>query len=203
MIFTSEEAALIARLSVPKGWYHDDADALKVKIKAHLLAKTAHCCCYCRRSMHQWHGLTIDIEHVLPKGRFPQHTFNITNLSVSCKRCNMGIKREDTSFYTGPAGANPFISVHYQIIHPNLDNPKAHLLFASAQVNDKSVIKYRVVNGSQKGNETYTYFKLKDVELNTFDEAQGLSVVSPSSTGALIKMLDEILDAEAALEAQG
>lgn len=196
--FTDHEKTLIARLSVPKGWDHDDAAPLKAKIRPYLLTKNSHCCCYCRRSMHQWHGLSIDVEHVLPKGKFPQYTFEVVNLSVSCKRCNMGIKRENTSFYTAAVDANPLVNVHYQFIHPNLDNAKAHLLYASAQLNDKQLIKYRVVNDSPKGLYTYGYFRLQEVEINTFDDAQGLSVVTSKLTGELAKLLDEILDAEAA-----
>jgi uncharacterized protein (TIGR02646 family) len=183
--FTAQEQQLIERLSVVGGWDNDDAKPLKAKIKPYLLARTSNCCCYCRRSMHHWHGITIDIEHVLPKGdgKFPQFTFEIKNLSVSCKRCNMGIKGSKTSFYLGAANeADPFKSEHYEFIHPNLDVVDNHLEFLSVQYNGKIMVMYQVVNASAKGSKTYEYFELRKLELNSFDEAQGLDDVSPSES---------------------
>lgn len=199
IIFTAEEKKLIARLSVAGGWDTAEANPLKAKIKPYLLTKTFNCCCYCRRSMHQWYAMTIDIEHVLPKGngKFPQFTFEIKNLSVSCKRCNMGIKRSDTSFYLGAADeADPFKSEHYAIIHPNLDVVDNHLGFLSVQYNGKLMVKYQVVNASMKGNTTYEYFELRKLELNSFDEAQGLADVLPSESlpSELAQELKVVLD---------
>jgi hypothetical protein len=199
IVFTPEEEQLKARLSVVGGWDNDEATPLKAKIKPFLLTRTDHCCCYCRLSMHQWHGLTIDIEHVLPKGngKFPQFTFEIRNLSVSCKRCNMGIKGSDTSFYVGAADeADPFRSEHYRFIHPNLDVANDHLELIVFQHNTKRMVKYRVVNTSLKGSETYEYFELQKVELNSFDEAQGLAEVFPSEElpPAIAQELKTVLD---------
>jgi hypothetical protein len=175
--FTDAEKQTALRLSVAGGWDHEDAAPLKAKIKPHLLSRTSRCCCYCRLSMHQWHGLTIDIEHVLPKadGKYPQLMFEPKNLSVACKRCNMGIKRDDTSFYIGSASeAEDFKSSHYTFVHPNLDAIDDHLSFHSQQHNNKLMVKYQVVNDSSKGKKAYEYFKLKDLEVNSFDGAQGL-----------------------------
>ena len=149
--------------------------------------------------MHGWHGLTIDIEHVLPKcnGKFPQYTFDQRNLSVSCKRCNMGIKRNDTSFYNGGLDEpDPFKSEHYKFIHPNLDNIDNHLEFHSETHNTKIMIKYRVVNASLKGKYAFAYFQLQKLELNSFDEAQGLTDVTPSESlpPDLAKELNAVLD---------
>jgi len=149
--------------------------------------------------MNGWYNMTIDIEHVLPKGNgmYPQYMFEIKNLSVSCKRCNMGIKRSDTSFYLAAAGeADPFKSEHYEFIHPNLDVADDHLGFLCVQYNGKLMVKYQVVNASAKGSETYDYFELQKLELNSFDEAQGLADVSPSESlpPALAQELKIVLD---------
>ena len=197
--FTPEEEQLRTRLSVVGGWENTDAAQLKAKLKPFLLTRTAHCCCYCRLSMHQWHGLTIDIEHVLPKGngKFPQFTFEIKNLSTSCKRCNMGIKRSDTSFYLGAANeADPFKSEYYRFIHPNLDVADNHLHILAVQHNAKLMVKYQIIGGSAKGSSTYDYFDLQKIELNSFDEAQGLPETSPSEElpSALAQELKTVLD---------
>jgi hypothetical protein len=185
MTFTDEELSLIKRISVADGWDDKDAQPLKGKIKPYLLALTSHRCCYCRLSMHEWHGLTIDIEHVLPKGAkyYPQFMFELKNLSVSCKRCNMGIKRDDVSFYiAAPGEVDPFKSEHYTFVHPNLDVPDQHLACFSAQFNEMRLVKYYVLRQSPKGNATYEYFKLSEVEVNSFDRAQGLVTSEPSES---------------------
>lgn len=135
--------------------------------------------------MHEWHGLSIDPEHVLPKadGQFPQLSFELKNLSVSCKRCNMGIKGKDISFYSGELDAvDPFRSDYYKFIHPNLDVVDDHLRVISLQINANRMVKYQVVNTSVKGRYAYEYFKLQKLELNSFDQAQGLTEVSPSES---------------------
>jgi hypothetical protein len=202
MPFTPEEQQLATRLSVVGGWDKIEAGSLKTKLKTHFLTKTCHCCCYCLRSMYQWHSITIDVEHVLPKGsgKFPQFTFEVRNLSVACKRCNMGIKGSDTSFYLGATNdPNPFRSELYEFIHPNLDTASQHLEFWSAQHNAKFMVKYQVLNDSTKGKATYEYFKLQRLEVNSFDEAQGLSAVLPDESIAP-EITREILKAVEALE---
>lgn len=173
--FNEQELQLIRRLSVRGGWDDDDADALKTKIRDYFLNRPVPCCCYCGVAMFGWHRITIDTEHVLPKGKFPQYTFEMRNLDLSCKRCNMQIKREDDSFYRGGANcADPFQSEFYDIVHPGLDRKIDHLKLIVVQADDKLMIKYFVVNASAKGDATYRYFRLQELEVNTFDEAQGL-----------------------------
>lgn len=182
--FTEAEKQLITRLSVVGGWANPEAEPLKAKIRAALLpAGAVTFCCYCRLSMHQWHKMSIDTEHILPKGKFPQYIFKPVNLNVSCKRCNMGIKREDTSFFLGAEdGEDPFRSEHYAIIHPNLDQADNHLRIETHQVNAKLMVVYQIVGSSSKGRKTYEYFELEKLEINSIDEAQGLPAVTPSET---------------------
>lgn len=204
MNFTAEEQATIVRLSVVGGWDHSDAAPLKAKLRPYLLTRTAHCCCYCRREMHEWHMLTIDTEHILPKGNglYPQFSFELRNLSISCKRCNMSIKRSDTSFYIGNLGEEGlFESEHYSFIHPNLDNVNEHLAILLIQYNQSLMVKYQTVNNSAKGANTYTYFQLAKLEMNSFDEAQGLNEISPSEElpPELAQELTAVLDTIAPL----
>jgi hypothetical protein len=174
--FDDSEQQLIQRLSVRGGWDEDDAGPLKRKIKDYFLGLGISSCCYCGLSMSAWHRITIDIEHVLPKGRFPEYTFEVKNLNISCKRCNMTIKGEKISFYLGNAGeSDPFRSVLYKFLHPNYDVRKDHLRIVNVQVDNDLLLKYYVVPGSAKGEETYDFFKLKELETNTFDRAQGES----------------------------
>ncbi len=179
--FTDAEKQTIARLSVAGGWDTGDAVDLKRKIKDHFLGKGVPCCCYCRLSMSAWHRITIDTEHVLPKQRFPRYTFDVRNLNISCKRCNMGIKGADVSFYLGlPNEADPFKSELYSFIHPNLDDASEHLQVVVLQLDNGLLINY--FPKTPKGHATLEYFRLKEIATNSFSKPQGLEITLPSVT---------------------
>ncbi|PHR63350.1 MAG: HNH endonuclease [Idiomarina sp.] len=153
-----------------------DLATLKAKIKSFSLIKTGNRCCYCGRNIHGEFGMVIDIEHILPKSIYPKYMFRGCNLSVSCKRCNMNIKRSKTDFLSGDGTKKTgklFRSKLYKFIHPNLDKYDSHLLLISSQVGRKVMLKYMVVDESRKGAYTYRYFKLERLEKNNFDMAQG------------------------------
>jgi hypothetical protein len=193
--FSEEEKNLMAKFTRPNGWNEDEVKTVKNKIRNYFILNGIAPCCYCRRSMHKQHKLDIDTEHVLPKGQFYQYTFEMKNLNIACKRCNMGIKLEDTSFFLGGENCNdPFKSAHYSFIHPNLDVPKDHLSIKSEQSDDVLIIKYAVVNNSAKGRATYEYFKLKELEYNSIDEAQHRPTVTPELPPGIAKELALILE---------
>ncbi|WP_273151552.1 hypothetical protein [Methylophaga thiooxydans] len=153
-----------------------DLATLKEKIKSFSLIKTGSRCCYCGRNIYGEFGMVIDIEHILPKAIYPKYMFRGGNLSASCKRCNMNIKKSKTDFFIGigtKKAGKFFRSSYYKFIHPNLDNYDAHLLLISSQVGRKVMLKYMVVNESNKGSYTYAYFKLDRLEKNSFDTVQG------------------------------
>jgi len=149
---------------------------LKEKIKRFSLIKTGSRCCYCGRNIYGEFGMVIDIEHILPKSIYPKYMFRGCNLSASCKRCNMNIKKSNTDFLSGVGTKKTgklFRSKLYKFIHPNLDKYDSHLLLISSQVGRKVMLKYTVVDASSKGAYTYSYFKLDRLEKNNFDIAQG------------------------------
>lgn len=203
-MFTLAEKTLIARYSVPRGWdtakwdlkglnpaekaaKEFDAkniEKIKRKIRKSFIDVQLPCCCYCRRSMHQWDLFDIDTEHILPKGAFSQWTFKIENLNIACKRCNMRKKREDYSFFRGDVNdSNPFVSELYDFLHPNLDEPDLHLAPVVIQIGSKLLlIKYYCAAGNKKAEKTYSYFNLKEVEIDSVDKAQGIDLQKVAAT---------------------
>jgi hypothetical protein len=92
----------------------------------------------------------------------------------------MGIKGSDTSFYVGSNDeSQPFRSELYTFVHPNCDAVFDHLSIFVVQANDKLLVTYGFTNGSAKAQRTYDYFRLKEIEINSFDEAQGLASATP------------------------
>ena len=169
-----EKGKLSLAAKSPEPWEFAGWKPIKRKLKNHLKKKTNDRCCYCRRSLANTHNMSIDIEHVLPKKLFPKYVFSLKNLSVACKRCNMGIKNQDRSFFSLRTGSRrPFRVENFSILHPNLSNIDAHLLLQFHQVGTKQFIKYHL-SQNPKAKRTYEYFKLREIETGSLDSAQGL-----------------------------
>lgn len=176
--FSSNDIRLVRRKvsTLTHKWSDTDLYDFKRRIKNHLLLRQKKCC-YCGTTFHNLHRMNIDIEHIIPVSKWRNYMFKMRNLSLACKRCNLAIKGDDTSFLVADSNLLPkrkFKSSFYKFIHPNLDIYKNHLHLHIQQENDYLLIKYTVVNESSKGKFTYNYFKLDRLEINTFDKAQGL-----------------------------
>jgi hypothetical protein len=172
----AEEAAVAAAMTTAKPWAvkNDAIKSVKAKIRALHLARHGNTCCYCRTILQGGGHFMIDREHVLPKKKYKPFTYTIWNLSVACKRCNMQFKGEGDCFVKDKAGASFEDAENYDIVHPNYDEWESHLDRQAQQSNRKLLVKYRVIGGSAKGSYTYDYFALKDLEIDSFDEGQGI-----------------------------
>jgi hypothetical protein len=180
--YTAEQTtAITAAMLRSRPWTVKDPDIKSAKnaIRDLHLERQQHTCCYCRLSIHGGGHFMIDREHVLPKAKYKPHTFAIWNLSVSCKRCNMELKRERDAFLVDMSAAAPFEdSANYRIIHPNFDEWEAHLAREMIQLNRSVLTKIVVVGDSAKGRYTYDFFKLQDLTKDNFDQAQHPSRIS-------------------------
>lgn len=198
-MFTPADIDLIraAKNEGVKIWENDKIKPIKDKIKKYFRAKRDQCC-YCQREFGGEFPMVIDIEHILPKSDndFKIYMFHLHNLNISCKRCNMRIKGVDISFISSREEiiSNPFVSRKYKFIHPNLDNYKTHIN-RIIQINDNiKLIKYNVLT-NDKGQYTYDYFKLKELEINQINEAQGVhqSKISNDISDEIISEIANIL----------
>lgn len=171
-----------------KIWDEEDLAPIKQKIKAHYRGLLGEKCCYCCKNTHGEFKLVLDIEHILPKAHYLQFALSPFNLSVACKRCNMNVKGEKTTFLKDFASAhsNPEDTNNYKIIHPNFDNFFDHLCYENITRNDTKMIKYTVTKHSEKGKFTYKFFRLKELEVDTINAAQGIKI-EPTKYSDLIK----------------
>lgn len=81
------------------------------EIKTAVLSETNQKCAYCEsKILHVHHS---EIEHIKPKSKFPEQTFEWTNLTISCSLCNN--KKSD------------FYDESRPLINPFVDNPDDHL----------------------------------------------------------------------------
>ncbi|WP_052193027.1 HNH endonuclease [Vibrio fluvialis] len=167
-------------------WSSNHISNFKKNIKKHYRTAQNEQCSYCKRVIKGEFNMVLDIEHILPKGevQYKRFMFDPKNLCVSCKRCNMEIKGRDTSFIIDSASFddNFYASDKYLFIHPHSDNYWDHINYSVAIENDIQLIQYTVVGNSLKGIYTYNYFKLRQLEIDIVNEAQGAKTESISPT---------------------
>ena len=190
-----EKEAVIAALATNKPWEWAPKGAavnaiamVKQKVRDLHMARHGNRCCYCRKNLHGGGHFVIDREHVLPKSNsmFKPLTFEIWNLGIACKRCNMQYKKDKVDFVIDPSSSAALqTSENYRLIHPNYDRYKEHIRIVSFQDDDVTVVKYTIL-GSDKGNYTYEYFNLRELEVGSFDATQGIPEIQELGPGALV-----------------
>lgn len=193
---------LLIDTAISKGgksiWDDNTLNNVKKKIKDHYRGINGGKCCYCRKCFVGEFSMVIDIEHVLPKSIFPDFIFDSFNLNIACKRCNMSIKGQRTDFLVNEKTIhlNPQQSDQYKFIHPNLDNYEDNLQHLVVVIGSKELIKY--IPRKPKGTYTYEYFKLEQMEINSFDAAQGISFdrteFSTSIPNYIVEQLLQMID---------
>jgi len=192
---------LIIAAAVARGgavWDDETLKPVKRKIKLHYRDTGGEQCCYCRRDMTDEFNMVIDIEHVLPKSAFRDFMFELFNLNISCKRCNMRIKKERVDFLVDEATIRALArqADQYLMIHPNLDNYFDHIDYLVNIRNAKKMVKY--LQKSDKGRFTYTFFELDKMEVDTLNTAQGIDVqgtqLSADIPDALVAEATALLD---------
>lgn len=202
--FTNEEKELIKN-AIAQGhgfWSDKSLDDVKGRLKDYLRLRQVEVCCYCSRNTDDEFKMALDIEHIIPKSVLVSEMFELNNLAASCKRCNMRIKKDDVSFINGEIEAfktrgGYYLSENYKFLHPNLDEWDGNLHYYVVQRNNKKMVYYNVVEGSEKGEYTKEYFRLADIQVNTFDEVQEATVrkepVDPNVADKYIKLVDAML----------
>ncbi|MBZ7507809.1 HNH endonuclease [Klebsiella michiganensis] len=97
---------------------------IRKQIRRHYLNEQGKHCAYCRMYNHSSHGLSWDIDHILPKDKFPQFLFQPLNLILACRACN--IAKKDDVYLVDKSNVSKYKYPHnsddYEIIHPHFDS---------------------------------------------------------------------------------
>lgn len=175
-MYTENDLEVIATSKELGGdiWNNENLIGIKARIKEYYLNYNNYECCYCRKNFIGEFSMVIDIEHILPKKKYSDYMFDLENLNIACKRCNMNIKRDRTDFIVDIATIIPDykLSSKYYFIHPNFDNYFEHMDYFVVIKNEKKIIKYTPL--SEKGKFTYDYFLLQKLEIDYLNYAQGV-----------------------------
>lgn len=182
----ADETAAVAKAledDKPWDWKPDDQKVLqslksaKDKILAYHLSRHGGNCCYCRLNLNGAGPYMTDREHILPKGKevYKPFSYSIWNLAAACKRCNMQFKRSGDAFVVDPDDSTRFQdSENYRFVHPNFDAYGKHLIRLQAQADTKNIVIFVKTPGSEKATYTHDFFALHELEVDSFDKAQGL-----------------------------
>jgi len=194
-----EDAAVTLALAQKHPWNHmckelkdvrDHLISAKDKLADFHMERQKDACCYCRSILAGMGPYQRDREHILPKkDKFSQLAYDPANLSVSCKRCNMEYKRERTDFVEDVDTILPDYknSERYRIVHPNFDRWEDYLERIVMQSRTGILVTYVFDPAVPKAAFTYDFFGLNELEINSFDECQGLHSV---------RQIIEIIDME-------
>lgn len=198
-----EQAAVDAAMETADPWDWAPADnatkaaiaSAKARILTYHFDRHGGNCCYCRTNLHGAGPFMTDREHILPKGQalFKPLSYTIWNLAAACKRCNMQFKGRGHAFVVDAADPATFQSSdNYRFVHPNFDFWDDHLGRYTAQAGTKNLVIYARVAGSAKGDYTYEFFALHRLQVDSFDEGQGLAVEGKDSAlAAAVRQLAE------------
>lgn len=196
--FTAEESQAIAMaMKEQRPWDSELIADLKTRMKNFLLDFGEKLCCYCYRDFQGEFIFVIDIEHILPKRHFKPVTFDMRNLAVACKRCNMKMKRDNLDFIDKPMDiAEIENSAKYKFIHPNIDDRDQHLTRLAIQSNAKRIVKYVVTPGSDKGEFTCSYFQLQELEIDSYDAMQGANIYTANERAMIESIRAQVRELE-------
>ncbi len=169
----------------PWDWKPEDSSerqalrAAKDRILAYHLQRHGGNCCYCRTNLNGAGPFMTDREHVLPKGKpvYRPFSYAVWNLAAACKRCNMQFKRKGDAFVVDTTDFAKFQdSENYRFIHPSFDAYDEHLKRIAVQVDTKNIVTFINVEGSVKAVYTRDFFGLDELQVDSFDQAQGVIV---------------------------
>jgi hypothetical protein len=125
--------------------------SIRSTIRDHYLLEQRFLCAYCRTEHKQRHGLTWDVEHVIPKASYPRFLFESENLALACKECNISKGNKNVLVKKIPKKAGlPTKAEDFLIIHPHYDVYSDHMEIA---IVDNKLF-HRPKN-KDKGKETF------------------------------------------------
>lgn len=102
-------------------------DTLKDDIRIKLDDLQGDNCCFCGLSLYETSN--AQIEHIAPKGKYPEFLFENQNLALACSYCNGFDKKgfKDTIYRYNPK----YSKCRFKIVHPYFDNPEKHFSVAA------------------------------------------------------------------------
>lgn len=163
-----------------KIWSCKRFNSIKVKYKQLLKSKFQNSCAYCQRALAHDENIVIDLEHVLPKAEYKKYVLNLTNLTISCRRCNTAPRkgtRKDfiiNNHLGSQYSINDFSPNNYKFIHPNFEDVTQFYELNLIQKGRRKFLRYDLKKWHPKRKYTIDFFKLKEMEVGSLEEYYGI-----------------------------
>lgn len=123
-IETQELPLSDARLTALSGASWTSGSDFKREFKALAMKRQSGYCAYCSIEIGDDFRSEPDIEHFADKTAYPEWSFELYNLFLTCKYCNQKRKRR---YDTVLAKSHFYASCIFALIHPYLDDVEDHL----------------------------------------------------------------------------
>lgn len=154
IVFTQDEQNVISAVmasgrSGSDMWKKDVLKSIKHRISQHTLEEQSCRCAFCEALLVQG---TTAIEHIAPKGKHPQFTFEPLNLVSACGRCNSTAIKGQKDTIIHPVN-NDYCKNSFVIVHPRLDGQDVDIKFT-----DNTRVAFDKQNCTQKGLDTIAFF---------------------------------------------
>ncbi|SEQ55808.1 TIGR02646 family protein [Pseudomonas sp. NFACC02] len=131
VVFAGADLAYVVRYDgiSHQEWNRTDGPVAELRrtVRVHYLRQQGYRCAYCRMEKKENHGLTWDVEHIIPKSVYPRFLYEPLNLAMVCKECNIAKLDQDVLHRrVGPGAVFPSRSEDYKIVHPHFDRYSDH-----------------------------------------------------------------------------
>lgn len=138
------------------GWGDDDMQEIRTDLREYYRIAQNGKCAYCKNDISLRSASNAQVEHIVPKSKYPEFIIVPKNLCVICSDCNE-IKRNQEILNEVPTVTTritikryPTASSAFKIIHPHYDNFEDHIFEINGFYLDKS----------KKGGYTILYCNL-------------------------------------------
>ncbi len=133
----------------------------KKKLRAHLLQEQAHLCCYCGRRINRYINNTV-IDHLLPKSKFKEKTYEYTNLLLSCMGGSRNIIHRLKKGETLESVARDYGLAQNALEQINVSEHQVDVLEASYDLNDLKAGDQLIVILKSSGSRQHCDAKKRD-----------------------------------------
>lgn len=153
----------VPALSRSKEWGRqtNDVNEFKNEVMEQGLVIQNNLCVWCGLLTGLEGHQRADRDHIAPKDKYPQWTFEPLNIAISCEFCNCFFVKGELDTVLTAAGT--YSTSDFLIVHPYLEDPALHLTFGF-QHNGKGVT---VKANTIKGLWTVLHMKLDSPSLTT------------------------------------
>lgn len=176
-------------------WENVIFEEIKTNIINHLRCEQNNRCCYCKRELG-FDIKDIEIDHIIPKSKYPNFTFEPKNLALTCPGCNT--KKSTNSVLNKKIIKYPKNGTAFKIIHAHYDIYEKHIKILEGLIYNAQ---------SRKGSETITICELsrlqfienkaKQIKTNNSDDSklvEDLRNAPKDKIPALLKILTDKLN---------